>query len=166
MWGAGVGGVVLACSPDFVEEESARLIGAGVKIESQAALFLSRGSDQRAEFGFEEHVLAFFGSKRDDKGDRMLRQFCDRGAFGAATRRSTRGFAGLLFRHVGGDCTPKGLNGKQNWKYGECSALAAREYATLTRGRSDCLKGGKGDRYGHKRENETDWPTSAGVAGH
>jgi hypothetical protein len=62
MRGAGVRGVVLTGSPDFVEEESARLIGAGVKIKAQAALFLARRRDQRAEFGFEEHVLAFFGA--------------------------------------------------------------------------------------------------------
>ena len=52
MWGAGVGGVVLAGSPDFVKEESAGLVGASVKIEAQAAHFLARRRDQRAEFGF------------------------------------------------------------------------------------------------------------------
>jgi hypothetical protein len=73
MWGAGVGGVVLAGSPDFMEKESSRLVGASVKIESQAAFFLARRRDQCAEFGFEEHVLAFFGSKRNDQGDRVFR---------------------------------------------------------------------------------------------
>jgi hypothetical protein len=73
MRSAGVGGVVFAGSPDFVEEESAGLVGASVKIEAQAALFLARRRDQRAEFGFEEHVLAFFGAKRDYQRDRIFR---------------------------------------------------------------------------------------------
>jgi hypothetical protein len=73
MWCAGVRGVVLAGSPDFMQKESARLVWASVKIESQAAFFLARRRDQRAEFGFEEHMLAFLGSKRNDQGDRIFR---------------------------------------------------------------------------------------------
>jgi hypothetical protein len=45
MRGAGVSGMVLAGSPDFVEKESAGLVGASMKIESQAALFLARWRD-------------------------------------------------------------------------------------------------------------------------
>jgi hypothetical protein len=66
MRGAGVRGVILASSPDFVEKESAGLVGARVKIKSQAALFLARERKERAEFGFEEHVLAFFRAERDN----------------------------------------------------------------------------------------------------
>ncbi len=62
MRGAGVGGVVLPGSPDFVEQESAGLIGATMKIESQAALFLARWREESSEFGFEEDVLAFLGA--------------------------------------------------------------------------------------------------------
>ena len=116
MGGAGVRGVVLAGSPDFMEKESARLVGASVKIESQAAFFLAGGSDQRAEFGFEQHVLAFFGAKRDDQGDRVLGKFGDRNPVRAAPGGAPGGFAGFWFRHVGGDCTPNRPNGKENWK--------------------------------------------------
>lgn len=70
---AGVRGVVLAGSPDFVEKESAWLVGASMKIKSQATFFLARRRDQRAELGFEEHVLAFFGAESDDQGDRVFR---------------------------------------------------------------------------------------------
>ena len=45
MRSAGVGGVVLAGSPDFMEKESAGLIGTTMEIESQAALFLARRRD-------------------------------------------------------------------------------------------------------------------------
>ena len=45
MRGAGVRGVVLAGSPDFVEKERAGLVGATMKIEPQAALFLARWRD-------------------------------------------------------------------------------------------------------------------------
>src|SRR5260221_8104083 len=109
MWRASVRGVVLAGSPDFVEKECAGLVGASEKIEAQAAQFLARRSDQRAKFGFEEHVLAFLGVQRDDQGDGVFREFRDRGA----VRATPGGFAGLWFRHVGGDCTPNRSNGKE-----------------------------------------------------
>jgi len=115
MGGAGVGGVVFAGSPDFMQEESAGLVGAGVKIEAQAADFFSRRRDQRAEFGFEEHVLAFLGAQRDDQGDGVFGEFCDRGAIVSAPGGPPGGFAGFLFRHVGGDCTPNSFIGKENW---------------------------------------------------
>jgi len=54
--------MVLAGSPDFVEKESAGLVGATMKIESQAALFLALGREESSEFGFEEDVLAFLGA--------------------------------------------------------------------------------------------------------
>jgi hypothetical protein len=114
MGGAGVGGMVLAGSPDFVEKESAGLIGATMKVESQAALFLARGRDESAEFGFEEDVLAFLGAKRDDERDRIFREFRDRGAVGARPGGPPGGFAGFLFRHIGGDCTPNSFIGKEN----------------------------------------------------
>jgi hypothetical protein len=107
---ASVRGVVLAGSPDFMEKESAGLVDRTMKIEAQAASFLARGRDQRAKLGFQEHVLAFLGAESDDEGDCVFGQFCDRGALGAAPGR----LAGFLFRHVGGDCTPNSLNGKEN----------------------------------------------------
>ena len=45
---AGVRGVVLAGSPDFMEKESAGLVDATMKIKSQAALVLARWPDKRA----------------------------------------------------------------------------------------------------------------------
>ena len=45
MWRAGVRGMVLAGSPDFMEKESAGLVGATMKIKSQAAFFLAGGRD-------------------------------------------------------------------------------------------------------------------------
>jgi len=116
MRGTGVGGVVLASSPDFVEKESVGLIGATMKIEPQAALFLTRGRDERAEFGFEEDVLAFLGAHRDDESDCVFREFRDWSAARTPASRPPRSFAGFPFGHVGGDCTPNGLNGKERWK--------------------------------------------------
>ena len=63
---AGVGGMVLAGSPDFVKKEGAGLVGATMQVESQAPLFLARWSDERTKFGFEEDVLAFLGAESDD----------------------------------------------------------------------------------------------------
>lgn len=117
MGGAGVRGVVFAGSPDFVEKESARLVNATMEIESQAAFFLSRWRDQRAKFGFEEHVLAFLGTKRDDECDCMLWKLRSLGAAGAPTRQSLWSFAEFPFGHVGGDCTPNAANRKYKRNY-------------------------------------------------
>jgi len=115
MRGAGVGGVVLAGSPDFVEQESAGLVGASMKVESQAALFLARWREESSEFGFEEDVLAFLGAERHDESDCVFREFRDRGAVGAAPGGPPGGFAGFPFGHVGGDCTPNSFIGKEKW---------------------------------------------------
>ena len=119
MRGAGVRGVILAGSPDLVEEEGAGLVGASVEIESQAAFFLARRRDQRAEFGFKEHVLAFLGAEIDDESDCVFRKFRDCGAVGFAPEGPSGGFAGFWFRHVGGDCTPNSFNGKEEWSLGQ-----------------------------------------------
>jgi hypothetical protein len=112
---AGVRGMVLAGSPDFVEKESASLVGASVKIESQTPLFLARWRDERAKFGFEEDVLAFLGAESDDQSDGVFREFGDRCAARTPAGRPLRSFAGFVFGHVGGDCTPNSFNGKENW---------------------------------------------------
>ncbi len=114
MWRSGVRGVVLAGSPDFMEKESAGLVGATMKIESQAALFLARRCNKSTEFGFEKDVLAFLGAQRNDKRNGTFRELCDRRAVGAPPGGPPRGFAGFLFWHVGGDCTPNGSIGKEN----------------------------------------------------
>src|SRR5258707_11237819 len=118
MWRAGVRGVVLAGFPYFVKEESARLVGAAVQIVLQAAFFLARGGNERAKLGFEEDVSPFLGAQRNDKRNGTFRELGDRSAVGAPTGGPPRGFAGFLFRHVGGDCTPNSFNGKDNRKSG------------------------------------------------
>jgi hypothetical protein len=110
---AGVGGVVIAGFPDFVEEEAAGLLGAAVKIELQAAVFLAGRSEEGAEFGFEEEMLAFFGAHDDDQGDGVFWEF-DGGvgawpATGRAPGRATR----FCLGHDGGDCTPKAGESKE-----------------------------------------------------
>ena len=114
MWSAGVGGMVLAGSPDFVEKEGAGLVGAAMQIELQAAFFLARWPDERAKLGFEEDVLPFLGAESDDQGDRIFREFRYRGAARTPAGRPLRSFAGFPFGHVGGDCTPNSVNGKEN----------------------------------------------------
>jgi hypothetical protein len=109
-----VRGMVLAGSPDFVEKEGAGLVGATMQIKSQAPFFLARWCDERAKFGFEEDVLAFFGAESDDQGDGIFREFGDRCAARTPADRPLRGFAGFPFGHVGGDCTPNSFNRKKN----------------------------------------------------
>jgi len=60
--------------------------------------------------------LAFLGSECDDQRNRIFREFCERGVAIAPPRWSPGGFAGFLFRHVGGDCTPISFNGKGEWE--------------------------------------------------
>ena len=110
-----MGGMVLAGSPDFVEKEGAGLVGATMQIKSQAPLFLARWRDERAKFGFEEEVLAFLGAESNDLGDGVFWEFGDRCAARTPADRPLRSFAGFVFGHVGGDCTPNSFNGKENW---------------------------------------------------
>ena len=62
MGGAGVRGMVLAGSPDFVEKEGTGLVDATMKVKLQAAFFLARWRDERAKLRFEEDVLPFLGA--------------------------------------------------------------------------------------------------------
>ena len=81
---AGVSGVVFAGFPDFVEEESAGLLGATMEIEFEAAIFLAGRSEEGAEFGFEEEVLAFFGAHDYDESDGVFWEFDVGGTAGTA----------------------------------------------------------------------------------
>ena len=130
--------MVFAGFPDFMQKESSRLVDATMKIESQAAFFPARGRDQCAELGCKEHVLAFLGAKGDHPGDGVFRELGDRCAVSTAAGRVPGGFAGPLFRHVGGDCTPNGLNRKEKWKYGE---LHGRDSLAAPRVRTDLKVG-------------------------
>ena len=49
----GVGGVVGAGGPDFVEEEEAGLINGVVQVVLETAFFFAGGSDEGANFGFK-----------------------------------------------------------------------------------------------------------------
>ena len=109
MGGTRVRGVVLAACPDFVEEICARVIGGAVQIVLQATLFLARGADESAEFGFEEHVLAFLGTERDDESDAAFGEFDDFGATGAAAGARRGALPCFSLGHDGGDCTPTGM---------------------------------------------------------
>jgi hypothetical protein len=71
----GVCGVVLAGLPNFMEKIGAWLIGAAMEIELEATLFLSRGIDQRAKFGFEKQILAFAGAQENDTGNSAFGEF-------------------------------------------------------------------------------------------
>jgi len=86
---AGVRNVVFAAFPNFMKEKSAGMIGTAVQVILEAALFFACGSDEGAEFRFEEQVLAFFGAKGDDECEGTFRKF---GEFGAA------GFTGTARR--------------------------------------------------------------------
>ena len=130
---AGVGGMVLAGSPDFVEKEGAGLVGATMQVKSQAPLFLARWSDERTKFGFEEDVLAFLGAESDDQSDCVFREFGDRCAARTPAGRPLRGFAGFVFGHVGGDCTPNSFNGKENWRHWEFCVRDAHAGTTAAR---------------------------------
>jgi hypothetical protein len=99
-----VGNVMLATFPNFVEKEHGGLIGAAVQIVLQAAFFLARRSNQRAEFGFEQHVLAFLGAERDDKHNSAFGKLGDLGTWGPAGRLPFRGAFLFRFGHIGGDC--------------------------------------------------------------
>ena len=55
----GVGRVVQASFPNFVQKEEAGIIKRVVQVVLQAALFLASGRKERANFCFEQKVLAF-----------------------------------------------------------------------------------------------------------
>jgi hypothetical protein len=115
MRGAGVGCVMVAGFPDFVEEEGAGLVDAAMQVESQAAIFLARGSDEGAKFGFKEKVLGFFGAHHDDEGDGVFRKLEDRGTARTAVGKALRGAAGFALGHDGRDCTPNAPKGKRDF---------------------------------------------------
>jgi len=71
---AGMGGVVFAGFPDFVKKKCAGMLDAAMQVVLDAAFFLARGRDERAEFGFEQQMLAFFGPQNHDQGDRVFGQ--------------------------------------------------------------------------------------------
>lgn len=101
----GVGGVVRAGSPDFVEEKEARLIQRVMKIVLEAAFFLARRSDEGADFGFQQELLTLFGAEDYDEGDRIFGKF---GGFkfvdGFLAGLARGGFFRFSFGHDGGDC--------------------------------------------------------------
>lgn len=101
-----MGGVVLAAGPDLVKQKCAGLISAAVQIVLQATFFLAGRSNEGAELGFEEQVLALLGAKQDDEREGSLWEFGDLGAAGPAAGPPPGGFLRFSHGHVGGDCTP------------------------------------------------------------
>ena len=71
--GAGMGGVVFAGRPNFVEQECPGVIGAAMQVVPQAAFLSTRGTNEGAELGFEEQVLPLLGAQRDDEREGTLR---------------------------------------------------------------------------------------------
>ena len=110
---AGVGGVVVAGFPNFVEEKIAGLLCAAMKIELQAAFFLAGRSEEGAEFGFEEEMLTFFGAHHDDESDGVFREFGRGGGAGTAAGGAFRGTPRFGFGHNGGDFTAKAGESKE-----------------------------------------------------
>ena len=104
-----MGGVVRACGPDFVEEEKAGLIDGVMEIVLEAAFFFASGSDKRADFGFQQKVLALFGAQDHDQSDRVFGEFA-----GFQFVRRLFGAFGIVrlfrfsFGHDGGDCIAVG----------------------------------------------------------
>jgi hypothetical protein len=110
-----VRGVMLAGFPDFVKKECAGLVGAAMQIELQAAFFLARRGEERAEFGFEEQVLAFFGAHDDDQGYGVFGELYDCSCTWPAASGTPGRAAGFRLGHDGGDCIPIGAESKGIW---------------------------------------------------
>ena len=67
-----MGCMSLAAGPNLIKQEIAGHIGGTMKVVQEAAFFISRGADQRSEFGLQEQLLAGLGVHRDDEGDSVL----------------------------------------------------------------------------------------------
>jgi hypothetical protein len=66
MQSLGVKAMVFTGGPDFVKEEGTGDVEGAVQVVGEAAVFAAGGSDEGAEFGFEEAFLAFLGAEDDD----------------------------------------------------------------------------------------------------
>jgi hypothetical protein len=98
----GVCSVVVASLPNFVKEIGTGLIGASMKIVLKAAFFFSRGSDECAEFRFEQQVLPFASAQENNQGNGAFGEFLGFCAMWFAAASGTLRFS---FGHDGGDCT-------------------------------------------------------------
>ena len=65
-------GVSVAAGPHFVQQECAGRINAAVQVVAKAAIFFARGTGQRAEFRFEQRLLAFASTQKDGERDGIL----------------------------------------------------------------------------------------------
>src|SRR5258708_3715589 len=68
MRGLGVGWMVSAGGPAFVEKEGAGDLEGAVPVVGEAAFLAAGGGDGGAEFCFEEEFLAFFGGEDEARG--------------------------------------------------------------------------------------------------
>src|SRR5258708_1420370 len=132
----GVEAMVFAGDPDFVEQEGAGDVEGAVQVVGEAAFLAARRGDERAEFGFEQGLLAFLGAKDDDQGYSV---FGEPGGC-ARTRLSSRCVL-LCFalRHGGGDCTPTGGKEKAAQTGGKRRRVVARSRIRLSQ--KGCRRG-------------------------
>jgi len=128
MRGLGVKAMVFAGGPDFVEQEGAGDFDGAMEVVSEAAFLAAGGGDERAEFGFEQGLLAFLGAKDDDQGYSVF------GEPGGCARTRLASRCGLLcfaLRHGGGDCTPTGGKEKAAQTGGKRRRIVARRVIGL-----------------------------------
>ena len=59
--------MIFARAPYFVEQEGVGWLNGAMQIILDAALFAASGSDQRAQLGFEQSLLAGLGAQDHDK---------------------------------------------------------------------------------------------------
>src|SRR5260370_12821936 len=109
-------GVSFAAGPPFMQQVCTGRIGSAVQVITKATILFARRSDQRAQLGFENRLLAFPRPQNHDQRDCLFRQL-DAGACASACLGSGRLAGPLLcstLRHAGGDCIPNGLPPKSS----------------------------------------------------
>jgi hypothetical protein len=80
--------MVFARGPDFVEQKGAGRVSGAMEVVSDAAFFAAGGSDEGAEFGFEQGFLARLRAQHYDQSYGVFRELgghgCPRFAFRCA----------------------------------------------------------------------------------
>src|SRR5712691_10664962 len=101
-------GVRFATGPHFMQQEWSGRIGSAVQVITKATILFARRSDQRAQLGFENRLLAFPRPQNHDQRDCLFRQLG--ASAGASACLGSGRLAGPLLcstlRHAGGDCIP------------------------------------------------------------
>lgn len=99
-------GVRFAARPHLMQQQSARRVDGPMQIITKAALFFSCGTNQRAQFRFEQRFLTLARPQDNDQANRFFRQSPGRSSRFARTtfRPFCSRFSRLALHHVGGDC--------------------------------------------------------------